>query len=448
MAGVQPAPLPRPAIRTNPHIICQHMPVADTSEVVVTGIGLVTPLGIGREAAWDGLLQGATCGRLLDASQIDHFDELTQLLKRPPGGAPVDHPAVRHHLQEKLPKASRLSFAQTWGQDCLNVMLASCLLEAVQDAGLGMDELAGPQTGCVIGTSKPSLRALERSFHDQTSAPTGLEHLWQSGFMPDSPLRMVQTLTGAMGPFGCPVAACATGLFSFLEAFTLVASGQCDVCVAGSGDASLRASVLSGFHRLGVTSKTTDPARAGRPFDQRRDGFVIGEGAGVLLLESARHAAARSATPYAQVQCGRVLTDCTGMTQVDTSGHTVARLIDELGHLQPDFVSLHGTATPTNDLAEARGLAPLQERLGRRLPAFSIKGAIGHTLGAAASIELAVTCLAMRDGVIPGTANHEQTDAECDVDVTADSRRLTAAQSLKLSLGFGGHVAGCVLTSV
>ncbi|MCR9200888.1 MAG: beta-ketoacyl-[acyl-carrier-protein] synthase family protein [Planctomycetaceae bacterium] len=424
------------------------MPVADTSEVVVTGIGLVTPLGIGREAAWDGLLQGATCGRLLDASLIDHFDDLTQLLKRPPGGAPVDHLAVMHHLRKQLPAEQRASFAQTWGQDCLNGMLASCLLEAVQDAGLGMNELSGPQTGCVIGTSKPSLRALERSFRDQTSAPTGLEHLWQSGFMPDSPLRMVQTLTGAMGPFGCPVAACATGLFSFLEAFTLVASGQCDVCVAGSGDASLRASVLSGFHRLGVTSKRTDPACAGRPFDQQRDGFVIGEGAGMLLLESARHAAARGANPYARVHSGGVLTDCTGMTQVDTSGEMVARVIEGLGDIQPDFVSLHGTATPTNDLAEARGLASLQGRLGSRLPAFSIKGAIGHTLGAAASIELAVTCLALRHGVMPGTANHVQTDADCDVDVAADSRRLTASQALKLSLGFGGHVAGCVLTSV
>ena len=167
-----------------------------------------------------------------------------------------------------------------------------------------------------------------------------------------------------------------------------------------------------------------------------------------MLLESGRHAAARGATPYARIQSGRVLTDCTGMTQVDTSGDTVARVIDGLGDLQPDFVSLHGTATPTNDLAEARGLAALQDRLGRRLPAFSIKGAIGHTLGAAASIELAVTCLALRHGVIPGTANHVNTDPACDVDVTADSRQLTAHQALKLSLGFGGHVAGCVLTTV
>lgn len=412
----------------------------------------MTPLGAGRQATWDGLLRGIACGQRLNPAQIDHHQELTRLLKRPPGGAPVDHQAVQTHLQEQLPLVhdGRFvpGFADTWGQDCLNNMLAWCLVEAVQDARLSFEQLASPRVGCVVGTSKPSLRAMERKFQDRLSdETTHIDHLWQSGFMPDSPLRMVQSLTAAQGPFGCPVAACATGLFSFLEAFDLIATGQCDVCVAGSGDASLRASVLSGFHRLGVTSRAEDPVHAGRPFDQERDGFIIGEGAGLLVLESARHAAARSATPYARVKCGRVLTDCTGMTQVDTSGEIVARVIDHMGDIRPDIVSLHGTATPTNDLAEARGLAALQSRLGRQVPAFSIKGAIGHTLGAAASIELAATCLALKHNIIPGTVNHLKTDENCRVDVTADCRQLPVSEALKLSLGFGGHVAGCVLTA-
>ena len=427
------------------------MPIADISEVVITGVGLVSPLGVGRQATWQGLLRGDRCGRVLDAGSIDHCSELTRLLKRPPGGAPVDHRQVaeqlQHHLTHARSRQQAAEFARSWGQDCVNNMLALCLLEAIDDARLTLSQLAGPRTGCVIGTSKPSLRAMERAFLNRhASTETAAEHLWQTGFFPDSPLRGVQWLSGAMGPFGCPVAACATGLISVLEAADLVASGQCDVCLAGSGDASLRASVLSGFHRLGVTSRCADPAQAGRPFDDDRDGFVIGEGAGLLVLESAQHAAARHAAVYATLHSGRVLTDCTGMTQVDSTGRPVARVIEQLGDIQPDFVSLHGTATETNDLAESGGLQPLQRRLGHRIPAFSIKGAIGHTLGAAAAIELGATCLALREGVIPGTVNHRRTDPACDVDVRDSVRSVHAATSaLKLSLGFGGHVAACRL---
>lgn len=427
------------------------MPVAVTSEVLITGIGVVSPLGIGRQATWEGLMRGDLCGRELDEASIDHFQDLCRLLKRPPIGAPVRHDlvasAVRDCWPALFPNSALSEFEATWGQDCLNNMVAACAQEAVLDAGLTVEQLAGPSSGCVLGTSKPSLRALESGFVNRRRPDvTSAEFLWHSGFMPDSPLRMLQSLFRIEGPFGCPVAACATGLHSFLEAAALVANGQCDVCLAGSGDASLRSSVLAGFHRLGVASRNRSARTAGKPFDSKRDGFVIGEGAAVMVLESAQHASRRKARAYGRLQQGRILTDCTGITQIDTSGAVVARLVDQLGDIRPDLMSLHGTGTRTNDLAEASGLGPLHDRLGAKPPAFSIKGAIGHTLGAAASIELAVTCLALANGRVPPTANLRDLDPDCDVRVSDEPRSLeTSETALKLSLGFGGHVAGCVI---
>jgi 3-oxoacyl-[acyl-carrier-protein] synthase II len=213
------------------------------------------------------------------------------------------------------------------------------------------------------------------------------------------------------------------------------------MCIVGSADAGLRASVMSSFHRLRVTSRLPNATTACRPFDVDRDGFVIGEGAATIILESRAHAEARGAEPLAQVVSGGWLSDPTGMTQIDSSGAIVEELLRRSvpsGHV-PNMISLHGTGTETNDLAESRGVHAV---FGPRPVSFGVKGAIGHLLGAAGSVETALTIHALTKQLIPGTRNLMSLDPKCRLNMTSGSQHApTMKSAMKLSLGFGGHVA-------
>ena len=433
---------------------------------MVTGIGMVTPLAIGRAETWRRLLAGHRAGRQLTASDIDHFEQLTELLKRVPGGAPIDHDLVAKFVSESSlfdTVSQREKFRAGFGQDALNNLIAASLADALTDAGLEPSQLAGVRTGCVIGSSKASLRSMERQFlvtgQREPVDTYRTADLWHNGFMPDAPLVAVRHLTQAAGPSSCPVAACATGLMCAIEGAQLIASDLCDVCVVGSADASLRASVLSAFHRLGVTSRQADSASACRPFDQSRDGFIVGEGAAVVILESRKRAEQRGAECYAKLTAGLWLTDTSGMTQVQSDGDVVAELLNRLGGPNPcsvvgsiveaeipDIVSVHGTATETNDQAESRGI---KAAYGDSVKTFGVKGAIGHLLGAAGSVELGLTLLSLRHKIVPGTANYATPDSLCPVAFSSASIVVPkATKAVKLSLGFGGHVVACSLKRI
>ncbi len=459
---------------------------SDGRNVLCTGIGMVTPLGIGRELTWQNLLSGNRAARLLLANEIDHHSALCDLLHRTPGGAPVNHEEVT----EKARTAPISGLDESQLQDPLNNMIVLCLREALDDAGLAAKEIDPQRTGCVIGTSKASLRAMEaatapvahlesdsvrsagraRIFAERptgvfpSGSSNGLRGLpalgpsnaanWFDGFLSDSPLRTAVAMLGGAVETATPIAACATGLVSVIQAAELIRSGRCDVCVAGSADASLRASVLASFHRLGVTSKRNDPATACRPFDAERDGFVIGEGAAVFILESEQRAAARNASSYGKLLSGGWLTDPTGVTQIDSSGKVVAELVRQIKDVTsvqskveastatPAFCSLHGTGTIPNDLAEANGLAAA---FGQPVTAYGIKGAIGHLLGAAGGVEFGTVLLALRDRLIPGTTNLQSIDPDCSLKLHTAQVKTNATTAMKLSLGFGGHVAACMV---
>ncbi|MCA9052010.1 MAG: hypothetical protein KDA89_24900, partial [Planctomycetaceae bacterium] len=232
-------------------------PANPERDVLVTGIGLVTPLGIGSDVSFRQLLSGATAGRLLTPDDIDHFHELQALLKRVPGGAPADASAARDFVQEYLRtegtpvlrhhRGKPLSAGVADDEDLLNIITMAAAAEAVQQSGLSTAHLQTEIAGCVIGTSKASLRSLET------------RHLLNFA---DSPLQAVRRLWALAGPAFSPVAACATGLVSVLHGSLLIHSGACEICLVGSADASVRASVLASFHRLGVTSNHPDPATA------------------------------------------------------------------------------------------------------------------------------------------------------------------------------------------
>lgn len=434
-------------------------PKSSSDDVLVTGVGLVTPLGHSADVTWKRLLAGERAGRILNSSDIDHYEQLARIEGLRIHGAPVDSSGLRQSLIEsKLLSSLPPNVANAWRSEPLAAMSLVAFVEAVTQAGLA-DVLASSErnsktrTAVVYGSSKGGLRTAERltqlmrsgvgNEQPSTSDATEFELLWQHAFASDSATRAIAATSGATAGVSCPVAACATGLISVLQGAAMIRSRQCDVCIVGSADAGLRASVMSSFHRLRVTSRHADPANACRPFDVDRDGFLIGEGAGVLILESRHHAESRGVPGIARVHGGLWLSDPTGMTQIDQSGSIVAEVLHRTFRKHdflPEIISVHGTGTESNDLAEARGIDTV---LGINAPeCFGVKGAMGHLLGAAGSVETILTILALRDQIIPGTTNLQIQDPNCKLRLRSTFEKSPGLQrAAKLSLGFGGHVA-------
>ena len=448
-------------------------------DVVVTGIGMVTPLGNSLSTTWHRLTLGERACRALTADEIDHFQQLESIEGLRIAGAPVDHHGIRNSLLEKLKVQPRNRKWQefpfdAWLSEPVVAMTLHAMMEAAEHAGLHLPVKDPAMSACFAGASKGGLRSAESLVHaaaaerlayaggiDSFAAGRRIfEHppeaeiskLWWHAFQTDAASRAISAISGVQGATSCPVAACATGLVSIIQAASAIHAGQFDVCFAGSADAALRPSVLASFHRLRVTSRNADPAFACKPFDQDRDGFLIGEGCAILVLESRRHAESRGAKPLVRISGGGWLSDPSGVTQIDTSGQVVAELLKRTQHAveatsadyRPiGYINTHGTGTPSNDLAEANGI---HNALHDNLPRCSgFKGAIGHLLGGAGSVESALTMQALQDLHFPGTTNLIQIDRECQIPLLTESWSFPNVQRVaKLSLGFGGHVA-CAL---
>ena len=392
--------------------------------VVVTGVGLWTPLGSDRESTWQSLIAGRSASRWLTPPQWTG--------SMPVAGAPCEVPpeSVGNGIDPVIALARRVAD------------------EAVQDAGLDVHVLAEETTGVVFGTSKGGLHTAARLLADRSHSAEPADS-WLDVW-PNAAARTIAATIGCLGPVIAPVAACATGLAACLRGAQLIREGRCDVVLAGSSDASLQPAILGSFQRLGILARDAeDPSTACRPFDRSRSGFVVGEGAACLIIESHRHAVARGARWYAEWFAGRMLSDPSGLTQLDPDGTSLKRLLQDLQDAvkgPPDYINLHGTATVPNDRVESAAVRAVLGADADRIACSSLKGGLGHLLGAAGSVELAATLLAIRDQIVPPTVNLFDPDPELDLDFTPrQSRRWRIDRAWKLSLGFGGHLsAACV----
>ena len=420
--------------------------------MVITGIGIVSPLG-NREEFWQRLIAGETATRRLEPSECDR-----EFWPPDSVGAPAV-PSVS--LRRKLLDKGRSDLIPLLGEPVIAHALAATI-EAVDDAKLPL-ALSGnlladrERVGCVIGTSKGGVRTLHQIKHAErdTSAEnaTPAADAWWSMIAPSGAASTVSSLLGTGGPLLSPVAACATGLVSLVRAAELIESGQCDVVIAGSSDASLSPAIVASFRKLGVLSKRHDePEMSVRPFDRSRDGFFVGEGAGVFVLESRDHARQRGATPYAEWLTGGTVADTFAMTKLSDNPEALCWLISDVlrrSHVQAeeiDYFSLHGTATRMNDVCEMRAVNQSFGPARHQLAGSSIKGAIGHLLGAAGSVEFASILLAMRDGVLPPTANLNEPDDDVEINLDPkDSQERAVNHAIKISLGFGGHLVAAAV---
>jgi len=398
----------------------------NASRVVITGIGLWTPLGSDRESTWQSLIAGRAASRWLTA--------LPWADGPPVVGAPCQVPqaTVDDHVDPVIAMAKRVS------------------AEAIHDAGLGFSTLSQDTTGVVFGTSKGGLHTASRLVSAKASDidPPGL---WLDVWPNCAAVNVAKTIQ-CSGPVLAPVAACATGLAACLRGYELIRDGRCSIVLAGSSDASLQPAILGSFQRLGVLAKTKDdPATVCRPFDRDRTGFVVGEGAGCLILESYEHAIARGAQWYAEWIGGRMLSDPSSLTQLDPGGTSLRRLLRDVASFTsrpPDYINLHGTATRPNDRVESSAVAAVLGTSARETACSSLKGGLGHLLGAAGSVELAATLLAIRDQIVPPTVNLCSVDPELPSEISFTPREPRPRRidlAWKLSLGFGGHLsAACI----
>ena len=407
--------------------------------VVITGIGLITPYAVGREQSWQNLLIGNSTTCLLN--------DLSNQLNRPVVGGVIP--------DQRLSSTSLSS--QTPFQTEPSITLAlKATEEAILDAGLDGDQIHSESTGCVIGSSKGGMASFAQMAHLPHMKPEHDKQIpsdfWLQCF-PNAASQSVAKHYNLQGAALSPVSACATGFSSIMRAADLIRDGVCDTVFAGGSDASLLPAVLGSFQRMGVLATDfQSPHEACKPYDRRRNGFVVGEGAGILVLESLEHALNRNAVPYAEWLTGGLGSDSTHLMQFDPSAESLAKLITGIldrAHISPseiDYINLHGTGTQINDLYETRAIHSSMGALSRSVSCSSLKGGMGHLLGAAGSVELAFTLLAMRDHLVPPTVNLEIPDPECNLNYTplkAEPKEIKMA--LKLSFGFGGHlVAGLI----
>lgn len=369
--------------------------------IVVTGIGLATPLGSTREETWGKIRKGES----ILANPCDEF------------------------LGEEFsPYARACRFPQGECSQRIFALSLRSVEEAISDSAIDVENFSGERIGSTISVSKPLL----------SETLSGI----LSG---DSVGRFLSEKIGFSGPNTNVIAACATGVHSLLLATRWLERGECDVAIAGSVESSLHELWLAGFKRMGVLSEFPCP------FDRRRKGFMIGEGAGILVLERKSDALARRARIYAEVIDGAVGSDCYHPASFDPEGKSIASVLRRAFKQvrEVDYMNLHGTGTPLNDLSETRAIKDVFGEKGYDLSLSSTKASTGHLLGAAGSVETAITCLALRDSFVPPTLNLEEQDPECDLDYTplkGKNKRINLAANL--SFGFGGPIGAIVLQKV
>lgn len=400
--------------------------------VAVTGIGMISALGAGRETNWQQMLAGQ-CGM----RPVTLFD--TRAFRSHIAGE-VD----LADLQAQLTPWQR----RRWSRSEQLAMFAA--REALDESALLESGIDRRRVGVLLGAGTGDLlRNEEYYFRLLSGGPDRARPTWIYHHFSNAPVDVLAAAFDLQGTRSCVVAACASSTIAIGQAADLIADGELDAAVCGGSDALARLT-YSGFNALRLMDP--DPCR---PFAAGRAGMNIGEGAAILVLEEMERAKRRGATIYAEIAGYGLTCEAYHATAPEPEGRAIAATIRralESARVDADaveHVNCHGTATPQNDTAEARGLGVVFGDRARRLPVNSIKSMIGHCLGAAGAMEAAVTALTVARGVIPPTINHERTDPECPVDVVAnEAREVRVNCAVSTSLAFGGNDAALVLRRV
>jgi 3-oxoacyl-[acyl-carrier-protein] synthase II len=403
--------------------------------VVITGMGLVTPVGIGVQPVWEALLKGESgVGPITSfdaadypcriAAEVRNFDPLLY----------VDRKEVK--------RMDRFA----------HFALASATM-AVEAAALPLHEDTAHRYGCLIGVGFGGMATLERNHESLLRAgPQRISPFFVPMLIANMAAGHVCMRFGLRGPNACVTTACAAGTHAIGDAYRIIQRGDADVMLSGGCEAAITPLGLGGFCAMrALSTRNEAPQQASRPFDKARDGFVLGEGAGVLVLEELQQARQRGATIYAEVVGYGMSADAYHMTQPDPTARGVSLCIAQALHdagVAPQeigYINAHGTSTPYNDKYETLAIKNVFGEHAYHVAISSTKSMTGHLLGGAGGIEAVFTALALYHGVVPPTINWETPDADCDLDYVPNTARVMPLQmAMSTSLGFGGTNA-CVI---
>ena len=404
--------------------------------VVITGLGAVTPLGNDVPTLWEGLLAGRS-----GISPITLFD-------------PSDLEVRIAGQVKDFDTVALFGRRQARRNDRFTHFALEAARQAVADAGLQFEREGGrEETGVLIGTAIGGILTLLTN-HDvlQTSGPRRVSPLMIPMMMPNAASATVAINYGLRGPNLCVSSACATGSHAIGEAAEVIRRGNAEVMLCGGSEAVIASLALSAFRNMGaVSTRNDEPERASRPFDAERDGFVLGEGAGVLVLESLEHARQRGAHIYCEMAGYGATADAWHITAPEETGQgamwAMERALHDAGVApdQVDYINAHGTSTILNDPVETRAIRAVFGSHADRLAVSSTKSMLGHLMGAAGAVEAIVCVRSLETGWVHPTINYEHPDPECDLDyVPNQARRLEPRVILSNSFGFGGH-NGCLV---
>ena len=399
--------------------------------VVVTGIGAVTPLGNTVEETWSAIKEGKSGVGPLTRVDAEKFTaKVAAEIK--------DFDIEQYADRKEARKMDRFT----------QYALASAMM-AHQDSGLEINDGNAHRVGVWIGSGIGGMETYEQQFLTfQERGARRVSPFFIPMLIPDMASGQVSIYLGAKGPNSCSVTACASGANSIGDAFKVIERGDADVMVTGGAEAPIVNMALAGFCANTALTTNPDPATASRPFDKNRDGFVISEGAGVLILEELEHAKARGAKIYGEVLGYGATGDAHHITAPAPNGEGAARAMAMalstagVDPSQVGYINAHGTSTPYNDQFETQAVKTVFGEHAYQLAMSSTKSMTGHLLGAAGGVEAIFTVLALKEGILPPTINLQEADPECDLDyVPNEARQADIEYALSNSLGFGGHNA-------
>lgn len=399
--------------------------------VVVTGIGAVTPLGNDAETTWKNIVAGKSGVGPMTRINADEYPAKV--------AAQINDFNPEEFMEKK--EARKM--------DRFTQYAVAASLMAVKDSGLAIVDENAHRVGVWIGSGIGGMETFEQQFEVfQKRGYRRVSPFFVPMMIPDMAAGQVSIMLGAKGFNSCTVTACATGTNSIGDAFKVIQRGDADAMVTGGTEAPITRMAVAGFCANTALSTNPDPATASRPFDKNRDGFVMGEGAGIVVLEELEHAKSRGAKIYAEIVGYGATGDAYHITAPAPGGEggvRAMRMALEDGGLKPeevDYINAHGTSTDYNDRFETLAVKEVFGNHAYKLAVSSTKSMTGHLLGAAGGVEAIFTVLAMRDSILPPTINYETPDPECDLDyVPNEARKGEIKAAISNSLGFGGHNA-------
>jgi 3-oxoacyl-[acyl-carrier-protein] synthase II len=399
-------------------------------KVVVTGMGVVSPVGLNITDMWASLIAGKSGVDYITSFDTTNFE--TKIAAEVRGFDASQY--VSRKQAQRMDRFTQFAVAAT--------------LQAMTSARLTIDAKSAPDCGVIIGNSVCGLLSVSGEWKVLTEkGPDRVSPILAPTMTGDSASVQVSLLTGAMGPNYAPSAACSSGSDAIGQACDMIRLGNAKIMIAGGTEAPLMPIVIAAFSNIrALAAKNENPKEACRPFDAKRNGFVMGEGAAIMILEEETHALERGAPILAELVGYGATSDAFHLTQPSPDGASAARAVRlalERGGITPeeiDYINAHGTATILNDRTETNVIKTVFGEYAKKIPISANKSMLGHLLGAAGSIEAVITVLTMQNGVIPPTINLTNPDPECDLDYVPNiARKAEVKTAISNSFGFGGH---------